>query len=149
MGQGASKDDVFDALANRHRRQMLLDLLEREWYPVSKLTGVSRELAGAHESLLRNQVHESLETVDVDEQLLRIHVVHLPKLEEYGFVDWEHNDRIVTRGQRFEQLRPHLEVLDDSRSEHGVRRGSEPVSQTDYCTDVPTQPPPGSRLRRK
>lgn len=119
---GETEDEVFDALADEYRRQLLLELLGGGWYEVPKLTGGSEEIADAHDSLLLDQLHSSRDITGVDERLLCIHRIHLPKLEEYGFIEWRRNTRTVTPGHRFDRLRPYLEVLDATRSERDARK---------------------------
>ena len=115
-----TKDEVFDALADEYRRQLLVELLEDDWHYVPKLTGSSEELSDAHDSLLLGHLHSARDIAGVDERLLFIHHIHLPKLEEYGFIEWKRNTQTVTSGHRFDQLRPYLEVLDDPQSERGT-----------------------------
>jgi predicted transcriptional regulator len=40
-----------------------------------------------------------------------LHHVHLPRLDEAGFVDWEEESEMIRKGHRFEEVRPHLELL--------------------------------------
>lgn len=107
----AGKDDVFDALAKRQRRQLLLDLLDRDPQRVSELSGVSRELACAHDALLDEYLASTRTGREVDENLLRMHHLHLPKLAEYGFIAWCRETHVVTRGARFDEIEPYLELL--------------------------------------
>ena len=37
--------------------------------------------------------------------------VHLPKLERYGFIDWNQDINQVSKGPNFEETRPLLEML--------------------------------------
>lgn len=129
MAMGNTKDKVFDALADEYRRQLLVGLLEDSRYHVPKLTGGSKEIVEAHDSLLLEHLHNSRDIAGVDERLLYIHYIHLPKLEEYGFIDWQRNTQTVTPGHRFDQLRPYLEVLDDTQSDRGVRKEPELLSR--------------------
>ncbi|WP_415382263.1 hypothetical protein [Halosimplex sp. TS25] len=115
-----SYDDVFDALADEQRRQLLLGLDHRDIYLVAPLSGVSRDLADAHGGLLRTHLASSREVSSVDESLLRMHCVHLPKLAAYEFVEWDPTDNLVTRGERFDDVEPALELLDDRRRKHSV-----------------------------
>ena len=119
-----STEEVFDALANEDRRQLLVNVLEDDWCYVPKLPSGSEEIADAHGSLLLDHLHSSRHIAGVDERLLRIHHIHLPKLEEYGFIDWQRNTQTVIPGHRFDQLQPYLEVLEDTQSECGARKAS-------------------------
>ncbi|WP_436924159.1 DUF7344 domain-containing protein [Halosimplex amylolyticum] len=112
-----SYDDVFEALADEQRRQLLLGLAHRELFLVAPLSGVSRELADADETLLREHLRSSRELPSADEALVRMHCVHLPKLATYGFVEWERTDNLVAKGERFDELVPILELLDEQRTE--------------------------------
>lgn len=122
-----SYDDVFDALADEQRRQLLLGLAHREVYLVAPLSGVSQDLADAHWGLLRAHLSSSRELSSVDESLLRMHCVHLPKLGAYGFVEWNQTDNLVTRGERFDDVEPVLELLDEQRRDHSVTDPLVPV----------------------
>ena len=110
-------DSTFDALTDRDRRRLLVDLMDHNPQFVPQLTGASKELADADEVLLESQLAGSHEIADVDEDLLRMHCVHVPKLVEYGFVEWDEDDHDVTKGPQFDEIRPILELLDDRRDE--------------------------------
>ena len=112
-GYGGNTDAVFDALAAGQRRQVLFGLLDHEPQHVAKLSDASREMADAHEAFLSQYLSDSRESTAVDKELLRTHFVHLPKLVEYGFAEWDRDTEIVTKGPRFDEIRPFLELLDD------------------------------------
>lgn len=42
---------------------------------------------------------------------LELYHNHLPRLDTEGFVDWDHETNTVTRGPRYEEIRPVLSVL--------------------------------------
>ncbi|WP_265108861.1 DUF7344 domain-containing protein [Halosolutus halophilus] len=109
--------DVFDALSDDQRRQLLVDLLDSEPLRVSDLSDASRELIEAHEALLDQFLSGQLEIPGVDRELIQKRRVHLPKLAEYGFVEWHPEDRLVTRGPRFDELKPSLELMEDQRTD--------------------------------
>lgn len=108
-------DDAFDALANEYRRRVLVELLDADRKRVSALTGVSREIAAADGDLLRKHLSGARTVPGADEDLLRAHHVHLPKLDDYGFVEWYRAERVVTTGPRFDEIRPLLEFVADRR----------------------------------
>ncbi|WP_226003984.1 DUF7344 domain-containing protein [Natrinema salinisoli] len=114
---GTAIDDIFDALADRHRRRLLIELLDGDRRYVSKLTGVSRDLAEADEELLRKCLSNEGLVSQADEELLLKHQIHLPKLAEYGFVEWDRDEHVVTRGPRFDDVRPVLEFLEGQQNE--------------------------------
>lgn len=109
----ADNDDIHDALSDGERRRLLVSLLDHNPQDVRTLSGASRELARADEGLLRSFLADSRPMVDVDERLLRKHAIHIPKLVEYGFVEWDREEHVVTKGPRFDEIRPLLERLVD------------------------------------
>lgn len=113
-------DNEFDALADRQRRVLLLGLLGRNRQHVSQLSGTSRELIEANAELLDKHLSSTRNIPDVDEELLRTHVVHLPKLVEYGYVEWDRDDDVVTRGPRFDDVQRLLALLYGSRADRAA-----------------------------
>lgn len=93
-----SFDSHLDALGHVDRRRLLLALLDATVegdLPV----GIDRLADGTAESPLRVSMHH----------------VHLPKLDDYGFVDANLDQYTVTTGPRFDEIRPLLELLDTNR----------------------------------
>ena len=43
--------------------------------------------------------------------------VHLPKMDECGFIDWDREERTVTKGPRFDEIKPLLTMLIDTQHE--------------------------------
>ena len=82
----ATQNHPFEVLSSEHRRHLLLALLEAEPQHdrVSDSTD-RRRVAFAH--------------------------VHLPVLEEAGYVRWHWERGEITRGPNFEEVRPTLEEL--------------------------------------
>ena len=92
-----SFDTHFDALRHVGRRRLLLALLNAE------------------EAALPIELGQlKYETADRD-VLVSFHHSHLPKLENLGFVDADPDHHAVTRGPRFEEIKPLLELLDTHR----------------------------------
>lgn len=118
----SSQDEIFDALADAQRRRLLLFLLYHDSHYVSKLSGISLEMAEMHRTLLRRYLSGSREVGEADKGLLRTHRIHLPKLDEYGFIDWDRETHIVTKGRRFDEIRPFLEQLDGHQNRRSVKR---------------------------
>lgn len=92
-------DELFIALSDRHRRRILVSLLE---------SNSSQTLT----------IPEGVYRGDTEIQALHMALfhTHLPKLSEMGFVDWNRGSHVVTRGPRFEKIGPFLEVLYDNRA---------------------------------
>lgn len=78
-----SLDQQFDLLRRQERRQLLLELLERE----------------------RN------ESLELEELSVSSYHVHIPILQRHDVVEWDSDDRILRRGTRFDELRPLLTYL--------------------------------------
>jgi hypothetical protein len=91
-----SAADLFDAVADRYRRQLLIALLE---------TG----------SLHIDEVVDS--AADLETVRLRMSHVHLPKLADIGLVEWGHERNEVERGPQFEQVRWLLQSLHEQANE--------------------------------
>ena len=108
-----NRDDIFEALAHRQRRRLLVDLLEEGPRRVPELSQATRELAGASEPFIRQYLSDHSDIDGVDDDLLRLHYVHLPVLTRHDFVVWSPETRLATRGPRFDDLRPVLELLAD------------------------------------
>ena len=98
-GQRVTFDDMVDALADVQRRKLLIAL-------------------GEH-----NPQDDSPTVIDPDgetdalERALAMDHVHLPKLANYGFIEWDRVENEVTKGPNYEEIRPLLELLDDHRNE--------------------------------
>ena len=103
-------DDVFDALTASHRRQLLVNLLSSPQH-VPEPSGISREVAEADENLLQRYLSSSRMIAEVDEYSVSMHHIHLPKLAEYGFIEWNQDDNLVVQGPRFDEIRPHLKLV--------------------------------------
>ncbi|ELY36447.1 DUF7344 domain-containing protein [Natronorubrum tibetense] len=114
-------DDVFDALAASHRRQLLVELLSSPQH-VPEPSGISREVAEADENLLQRYLSSSRTIAKVDEYSVSMHHIHLPKLAEYGFIGWDLDHNLVAQGPRFDEIKPHLRLLaehEDGRRTNG------------------------------
>lgn len=94
----SSYDPIFDALAASERRQLLITLLEHDSQETSVLLGVPWRISQS------------------DDELVRHRHVHLPKLEEYGFIEWNRAEQRVTKGDRFDEIEPVVELLCEHRT---------------------------------
>ncbi|WP_254544885.1 transcriptional regulator [Halomarina pelagica] len=45
-------------------------------------------------------------------KLMLLNAVHLPKLADYGFIEWDRNTHEVMKGPKFDEIRPLLELLE-------------------------------------
>ena len=89
-----SSDDILAALANVQRRKLLVRLLDHN--PQDDTPAV---------------VADSEQDRDAVEQLVSMQHVHLPKLEEYGFIEWDQDTHEVRTGPNFTEIQPVLELL--------------------------------------
>ena len=91
---------MMDALADVQRRQLLVALLEHN--PQDDTPAVVADFESKTGAL---------------ERLVSMHHVHLPKLDEYGFINWNEDTHEVTKGAKFDDFRPLLELLEDHEDE--------------------------------
>lgn len=92
-------DAALDVLSNAFRRRLLLALLDRE--PKAPVKPVN------FDSETRPPGRWSAHATHV----------HLPKLEDAGFVAWDHDSGEVRRGPTFEEIEPLLALFDDHATE--------------------------------
>jgi hypothetical protein len=93
-------DDLLDALAHIQRRKLLVALLRHN--PQNDESVVIDADESADEELQR---------------LVGMTHVHLPKLEAYGFINWNRDTNEVSKGPSFEEIRPLLELLETHEDE--------------------------------
>lgn len=98
MGSQNSFTNFTDAVSDVHRRQILVDLLEFESFK------------------LDNHVYAS-DTTTRRERVIQLHHVHLPKLEDYEFIEWNTETGEVSKGPLFEEYQPVLEAIHRRQSE--------------------------------
>lgn len=55
-----------------------------------------------------------LPTEGRDSATVRLHHVHLPRLDDAGFVTWDREEGVVARGPDFEDVRPFLSLFPES-----------------------------------
>jgi len=96
--EAVSFDVVADALAAGERRKLLLALMEHNPQVDSSF------------------VDDSDGDGDAYDRLVAMRHVHLPKLAEYGLVDWDEATHEVTRGPAFGGIEPVLTLLDDNEA---------------------------------
>lgn len=93
-------DAALDALGHVQRRELLFALLERDrrdGLPVVPAT--------------------STDGVETPERLVAVDHVHLPKLADHGFVDWNRDTDELTKGPEFDGIVPLLRLLSDHEDE--------------------------------
>jgi len=92
---------MFEALANAQRRQLLVALLDQD----PQQEGLR----------LPEDIHEGEKALDVLQT--ELHHLHLPQLEEAGFIEWERDSHKATKGPRFDEIQPLLRFIQDRADE--------------------------------
>ena len=87
-------DDAFRALADSRRRQLLTALLEHN--PQQELSVFDADELGGS-----NEKREKIE----------FRHVHLPMLEEHGYIEWDRESHTIVKGPNFTEIEPLLELL--------------------------------------
>lgn len=116
-----NNDEVFDAMADNQRRQLLSSLFYEDPQPVPQLSSVSQEILQAHEGFLREYLSGSREIANANKADIRTHHVHLPKLTEYGHVKWDQDAHATTKGPKFDDVKPLLELVENQRDERPTK----------------------------
>lgn len=92
--------ELLGILSNHHRRRIVTRLEEQNPRDMDEFD--LEEIAGGSEL--------DGETIDL------IHN-HLPRLDESGFIDWDRERQVVTRGPRFTEIEPLIELMIDHQDE--------------------------------
>jgi len=89
----APTDRLFEELADPQRRQVLTELAETDldWLAPEDALPEGPDPVAARAALVQ---------------------VHLPRLADAGFVDWERESEIFGPGPRFEEIEPTIELLE-------------------------------------
>lgn len=94
-------DELFEALADAQRRRLLVHMLEHNPEDDTKVYIGDMDVEDADlEDLLTNMTH-----------------IHLPKLEADGFINWDKEEHVVTKGPNFDEIRPLVELLNNHQDE--------------------------------
>jgi len=103
-----SRDEVFTALSNRRRRNVIVYL---------KQHGDDAEVRDIAEQLAAWENDVSIPEVTYKQRkrvYTALHQSHLPKLAEYRFIDYESNRGIVSLTEESKQLEMYLEVVSEN-----------------------------------
>lgn len=93
-------ENAFTLFADPYRRRLLLTILDHN----------PEDEAAIPEAIATDQ--EELEAL-----LVKMHHVHLPKLESHDVIEWDRHKNVVRKGPAFDELRPLLELVDEHRDE--------------------------------
>lgn len=80
------------------------------------------------------QVHRNSEDHKAT-QIELLHV-HLPKLTDLGFIEWDRKTGCISKGDRWNEIVPLLEVLADNREKISGTELPGPASTTDTDTEA-------------
>ena len=95
-------DVTLDILANQYRRRLLVALLEHN---------------PQDDDDTQIPVEITADAEDLDTLRMKMSHVHLPKMEDSGFIRWDQKTNEVSKGPRFEEIRPLLELMDKHADE--------------------------------
>ena len=95
-----SFDDMMSVLADRQRRTLLMALLEHDPQDDSPVAIAEPDSESA-----------------AAERVVSLYHIGLPKLADYGFIDWDRENHNVGKGPDFDQIRPLLELLESHEDE--------------------------------
>lgn len=89
-------DTIFDALANEHRRRLLVALLDDAPRSAGRREAETVETGALkHETQVRTAMYHN----------------HLPKLADYGYIEWNADSREIDKGPEFGEIRSLLECI--------------------------------------
>ena len=101
---GGSLNELFEVLSHGVRRRILM--------------AVARENPRDDEEITSESVADEHQEADALELLKQqLYHTHLPKLEDAGFIDWDQERGLITRGPRFEEIGPLLRLMHDHQDE--------------------------------
>lgn len=91
-------DEALSNVSNIHRRRVLLALLDQNPRTVEGLSNLG-----------------DTRTEDIEREDLQIQMqhIHLPKLEDNGYIMWNKDNQQVVKGPQFEEIKPLLKCLAD------------------------------------
>jgi hypothetical protein len=93
--------DLFSALSNPYRRQLLVALLEHNPQDDDDQDPLDILADGQEgENLPLKMIHQ-----------------HLPKLEEMGFIEWDRQTSEISKGPNWDEIAPVLTLIHEHRDE--------------------------------
>lgn len=93
-------DEVFEVLSQSPRRCILTALAN---------ANPREETEFAPQDFTRDEQREDV--------LARLHHTHLPKLDDADFIEWYPDSKTITRGPRFDEIVPLVELMNAHRDE--------------------------------
>lgn len=93
-------DRALTTLSHACRRRLLFELYE--------------EVDSAEENAIN---YTGIPPFESETRQILLYHVHLPLLEESGYVEWNEAERTIQRGPRWEEIEPLLELIDSNLGE--------------------------------
>lgn len=93
-------DEQLRTVSHPARRQLLVALVDEHPYGSTPLN-----------------IAEWVADTDTAESLITMYHAHLPKLEDCGYIRWDRDNRLVTRGPQFAEIKSLLTVLSERQNE--------------------------------
>lgn len=87
-------DRALTALSDYPRRRLLLKLYEE--------TG-----AGTEESINYTEIRQ----YQFESGSLQLYHIHLPKLESFGYINWNKIEQTIQKGPRWDEVEPFLDLI--------------------------------------
>ena len=87
-------DRVLSALCDPTRRRLLFELYE--------------EVNTGEENSIK---YSCLALYETEERRLELYHVHFPKLEEFGYINWNEAEKTIQKGYRWGEIEPVLELI--------------------------------------
>lgn len=104
---GPSRDEIFEALSNRRRRNVIRYLKSRD--PKARVRDIAEQLAA-----WENDVEISEVTYKQRKRVYTaLHQSHLPKLADSGFIEYEPNRGLVSLTEESRHLEVYLEIVSE------------------------------------
>ncbi|WP_224338405.1 DUF7344 domain-containing protein [Haloprofundus halobius] len=103
--------NTFSTLADPARRYVL-DYLAKQATPVS-FDRLTTRVAAWHTDSDPDAVDEATLT----EMRTALYHVHLPKLAETGYIEWDADTHTIRRGPHFDEIAPLLQLMADHEDE--------------------------------
>lgn len=91
---------AFTVLSDPLRRRILTQISES---PAGRAEFALEEVVGPREDQERIQA--------------ALHHLHLPELEQHGFVDWDRETGTFTRGPNYDEIQPVVSLLETNRED--------------------------------
>ncbi len=101
----AMLDNQLSILSNVQRRRILLALLRENPQDVRTVTVDALDSNGEEQGRAITMKH-----------------VHLPKLEDHECINWNREERNVTKGSQFDEIKPLLTVLKEFQGEISAQK---------------------------